>query len=115
MIDSLYPEDTLVIVDTLERYVDSFGRIVQRKMPGRTDGIVFYSFQEEFTATPISNTMQLPLVEAANSGVYTATFEGDVINTAMANTLDGTAIFRHAKFSQDSHQVDRLIWRKVRT
>lgn len=115
MIDSLYPEDTLVIVDTLERYVDSFGRTVQRKMSGRTDGTVLFSFSEAFNATAITGTMTLPLVESWRSGVYTATFEGDVINTAMANTQDGTPIFRHAKFGQDSHKVDRLIWRTVRT
>lgn len=115
MSESLYPEDTLVIVDTVERYVDSFGRIVKRKMEGRTDGIVFYSLGEPLTSTPITQTMQLSLEEAHRSGVYTALFEGDVITTAMTNVLDGTAIFRHTKFGVDSHKVDRLIWRKVRT
>lgn len=115
MSESLYPEDTLVVVDTIERYVDAFGQLVRRKMRFRTDGIVFYSLGEALTSQPISQSLQLPLEEATTSGVYTATFDGNVIASAMANVVDGTAIFRHAKFGTDSHKVDRLIWRTVRT
>lgn len=115
MTDAIYPEDTLVVVDAVTRTVDTFGRVVKRRMTGRTDGIVFYSMLEDFGAAPIDPALSQPLLESGTSGVYSAVFEGDVIEDKLGNLHTGTPIYRHAKFATDAHLVTRLFWRSVRT
>lgn len=115
MTDSLYPEDTLVVVDATTRTVDTFGRVVKARMTGRTDGIVFYSMLEDFGSAPIDAALSQPLLESGTSGVYSAVFEGSVLEDKLGNLDSGTPVYRHAKFTSDAHFVARLFWRSVRT
>jgi hypothetical protein len=106
--------DTIIVRPSIFRANTTTGLGETVPLTGRTDGVAFLSLTED-TGTAIAiATLSVALVEVEATGSYAATIQGSTKATALANTPQGTVLYRHFQFGSDYRRSVPVIWQRSR-